>query len=84
MWWSAGQGGAGNFRRSCGAAADRRPPAAHLAGVSGSVAAGPRKVAVPSGLAAAAEGCPEARASLAAERRAAKLMYAIDRSFWGF
>ena len=67
--------------RRCGAAAGHPSPAAHLAGVSGSVAAVPRKAAVPSGLAAAAEGCPEARASLAAEQKAPKLMDAIDRSF---
>jgi hypothetical protein len=64
----------------CDAAAGRRSPAARLAGVPGSVAAAPRKVAVPQGLAAAAEGCPEARAFLAAEQRASKLMDAIDRS----
>jgi hypothetical protein len=45
------------------------------------VAAGPRKAAGPSGLAAAAEGCLEARASLAAERRVPTLMDAIYRSF---
>ena len=57
---------------------------AHLAGVSGSVAAGPRKAAVPEGRVAAAEGCLEAQAFLAAEQRASKLMDAIDRSFWRF
>jgi hypothetical protein len=36
---------------------------------------------VPSGLAAAAEGCLEARAFLAAEQQASTLMDAIDRSF---
>jgi hypothetical protein len=63
--------------------AGRRPPAAHLAGVSGSVAAVPRKAAVPSGRVAAAEGCLEALAFPAAEQRAPKLMDAIDRSFLG-
>jgi hypothetical protein len=69
-----------HFSASYCAAAGRRPLAAPLAGVSGSVAAAPRKAAVPSGLAAAAEGCPEARAFLAAERQASTLMDAIDPS----
>jgi hypothetical protein len=64
--------------------AGRRSPAAHLAGVSGSVVAAPRKAAVPSGRVAAAEGCLEALAFPAAEQRAPKLMNAIDRSFWGY
>jgi hypothetical protein len=38
---------------------------------------------VPSGPVAAAEGCLEAQAFLAAEQRAPKLMEAIDWSFWG-
>jgi hypothetical protein len=53
---------------------------AHLAGVSGSVSAAPRKAAVPLGRVAAAEECRGARAFLAAEQRASKLMDAIDRS----
>jgi hypothetical protein len=66
----------------CGAAADRRSHrAADLAGVSGSVAAGPRKAAVPLGRVAASVGCPEAGACPVAERRALRLMQAIDQSF---
>ena len=70
--------------KRCDAVAGRRLPAAHLAGVSGSVAAGPRRALVPWGRVAAAEGCLEARAFLVAEQRAPKVMDPIDRSFWGF
>src|SRR4051812_23519807 len=42
----------------CGTAADRRPPAAHLARVSGSVAAVPRRAAGPEGRGAGAGGAP--------------------------
>jgi len=66
-------------------AADRRSHrAADPAGVSGSVAAGPRKAAVPLGRVAASEGCPEAGACPVAERTALRLMQATERSFYGF
>jgi hypothetical protein len=45
---------------------------------------GPRKAAVLQGQVEAAEGHPEARAFLAAEQRAPRLMHAIDRSFCDF
>jgi hypothetical protein len=48
------------------------------------VAAGPRKAAVPSGRVAAAEEHLEARAFLAAEQRASRLIHAINRSFCCF
>ena len=48
------------------------------------MAAGPRKAAVPLGLVAAVEGCPEAGACPVAERKALRLMQATERSFYGF
>jgi hypothetical protein len=58
----------------------RRSLAAHPAEVSGSVAAAPRRAEVRSGLVAAAEGCLEAQAFLAAEQRAPKLRGGLRRT----
>src|SRR5262249_30734112 len=60
-------------------AADHRSHlAAHLAGGSGSVAAGPRKVAGPLGPVKAAAAYPEARAFLVVEHKAARMKRAIS------
>jgi hypothetical protein len=65
-----------------GAAAGRRSrPEADLGGVSGLAAVAPRKAAVLSDRAAAAEGCRAAPACRVAERGASDLMQAMDRSF---
>ena len=65
------------FGRRSGATAGRRSrEEAHLAGVSGSVLAGPRKAAVMSDRAGAAEGCRAARACRVVERAALGLVQA--------
>jgi hypothetical protein len=64
----------------CARAADRQFRAAHLAGVLGSVAAGPREAAVPWGRVGAAEGCREAQAFPVAGPTVPTLVRATDRS----
>jgi hypothetical protein len=60
------------------AAGHRLHRAADLAAVSGSAAVGPRKAPEPSGPAKAAAGCPEGRAFLVAEHKAASVGRAIS------